>query len=78
VLLGEDFTNLGDGTSWARKTLWVIRQNLWWAVIYNLSVVPLAMMGRVTPLIAGVGMAGSSLLVVLNALRLQRRQGVKE
>ncbi|MCL2590100.1 MAG: heavy metal translocating P-type ATPase [Betaproteobacteria bacterium] len=78
VLLGEDFASLGEGASWARKTLWVIRQNLCWAAVYNLSVVPLAMMGRVTPLIAGVGMAGSSLLVVLNALRLQRRQGVRE
>ena len=78
VLLGEDFTNLGRGAGWARKTLWVIRQNLWWAAAYNLSVVPLAMMGRVTPLIAGIGMAGSSLLVVLNALRLQRRQVSKE
>jgi len=74
VLLGEDFTNLGNGAGWARKTLWVIRQNLWWAAAYNLSVVPLAMMGRVTPLIAGIGMAGSSLLVVLNALRLQRQR----
>ena len=81
VLLGEDFTNLSGGAGWARKTLWIIRQNLSWAVAYNLSVVPLAMMGRVTPLIAGVGMAGSSLLVVLNALRLQRRrrrQGARE
>jgi Cu2+-exporting ATPase len=73
VLLGEDFTNFGDGSALARKTLRVIRQNLWWSVAYNLCFVPLAMMGRVTPLMAGIGMAGSSLLVVLNALRLQRR-----
>ena len=73
VLLGENFARLGDGAGLARKTLWIIRQNLWWSFAYNLSVVPLAMMGWVTPLIAGVGMAGSSLLVVLNALRLQRR-----
>ncbi|MCL1825006.1 MAG: cadmium-translocating P-type ATPase [Betaproteobacteria bacterium] len=74
VLLGENFSGLSDGADLARKTLWIIRQNLWWAFAYNLSIVPLAMMGRVTPLIAGVGMAGSSLLVVLNALRLQRRR----
>ena len=73
VLLGENFARLGDGAGLARKTLWIIRQNLWWSFAYNLSVVPLAMMGWVTPLIAGVGMAGSSLLVVLNALRLQWR-----
>lgn len=72
VLLGEDFERLADGRGLARKTLWVIRQNLCWALAYNVAAVPLAMMGHVTPLIAGVGMAGSSLLVVLNALRLQR------
>jgi Cu2+-exporting ATPase len=73
VLLGEDFTQLGDGAGLARKTLRIIRQNLCWAFAYNLAAVPLAMTGHVTPLIAGVGMAGSSLLVVLNALRLQQR-----
>jgi Cu2+-exporting ATPase len=73
VLLGEDFTHLGDGAGLARKTLRIIRQNLCWAFAYNLAAIPLAMMGKVTPLIAGVGMAGSSLLVVLNALRLQQR-----
>ena len=73
VLLGEDFSRLGDGAGLARKTLRIIRQNLWWALTYNLAIVPLAMMGRVTPLIAGIGMAASSLLVVLNALRLQQR-----
>jgi Cu2+-exporting ATPase len=74
VLLGEDFNHLGDGAGLARRTLRIIRQNLWWAFAYNLAAIPLAMMGLVTPLIAGVGMAGSSLLVVLNALRLQRRE----
>jgi Cu2+-exporting ATPase len=73
VLLGEDFTHLGFGAGLARKTLRIIRQNLCWAFAYNLAAIPLAMMGKVTPLIAGVGMAGSSLLVVLNALRLQQR-----
>ncbi|MDR0564652.1 MAG: heavy metal translocating P-type ATPase [Azoarcus sp.] len=71
VLLGEDFVGLGDGIGLARKTLRIIRQNLLWSFLYNFCAVPLAMAGWVTPLMAGVGMAGSSLLVVLNALRLQ-------
>lgn len=75
VLLGEDLARLAEGAGVARKTLRIIRQNLWWSFAYNFSAVPLAMTGWVTPLMAGVGMAGSSLLVVLNALRLQRRRG---
>jgi Cu2+-exporting ATPase len=75
VLLGEDLARLAEGAGVARKTLRIIRQNLWWSFAYNFSAVPMAMTGWVTPLMAGVGMAGSSLLVVLNALRLQRRRG---
>ncbi|MDR1423970.1 MAG: heavy metal translocating P-type ATPase [Azoarcus sp.] len=74
VLLGEDLAGLVGGARLARKALRIIRQNLWWSFAYNFSAVPLAMAGWVTPLMAGVGMAGSSLLVVLNALRLQRRR----
>jgi Cu2+-exporting ATPase len=74
VLLGEDLAGLGRGAGLARKTLRIVKQNLWWSFAYNFSAVPLAMIGWVTPLLAGVGMAGSSLLVVLNALRLQRRR----
>jgi Cu2+-exporting ATPase len=73
VLLSEDLEGLLAGAGLARKTLRVISQNLWWSFIYNFSAVPLAMLGWVTPLMAGVGMAASSFLVVLNALRLQAR-----
>ena len=56
----------------ARKTLRVIHQNLAWAFVYNLLAIPLAMFGWITPWMAGIGMSASSLLVVLNALRLQK------
>ena len=56
----------------ARKTAAVVRQNLWWALAYNAACVPLAVAGWLPAWLAGLGMAGSSLLVVLNALRLAR------
>ena len=48
----------------------IVRQNLVWAALYNLVCVPLALVGWMPPWLAGLGMAGSSLLVILNALRL--------
>jgi Cu2+-exporting ATPase len=56
----------------ARRTRRVLRQNLVWAALYNLACVPLALAGWLPPLAAGIGMACSSLFVVLNAQRLQR------
>ena len=75
VLLSESLADLSRGIGLCRRTLVIIRQNLWWSFAYNFTSVPLAMMGLITPWMAGVGMAGSSLLVVLNALRLQTRTG---
>ncbi|MFM7025042.1 MAG: heavy metal translocating P-type ATPase [Limnohabitans sp.] len=54
----------------SRQTLRVVRQNLVWSVVYNAACVPLALMGWLPAWAAGLGMAFSSLLVVLNALRL--------
>ena len=56
----------------ARRSRRIVRQNLGWAIGYNLLALPLAACGLVTPWIAAVGMALSSLLVTLNALRLTR------
>ena len=72
VLLNENLASLGRGVDLSRKALRIIRQNLWWSFAYNFTAVPLAMAGLVTPWMAGIGMAASSLLVVLNAMRLQR------
>jgi Cu2+-exporting ATPase len=56
----------------SRRTLAIVRQNLWWALVYNAACVPLAVMGLLPAWLAGLGMATSSLVVVLNALRLAR------
>jgi P-type Cu2+ transporter len=50
----------------------VVRQNLGWALAYNLVCVPLALFGLFPPWAAGLGMATSSLAVVLNAMRIAR------
>ena len=72
VLLSENLDHLRHGYRLARRALRVIRQNLWWSFAYNFVALPLAMVGLVTPWMAGIGMSGSSLLVVMNSLRLQR------
>jgi len=72
VLLSENLDHLQRGVAVARRSLRVIRQNLLWAFVYNFVALPLAMFGFVTPWMAGIGMSGSSLLVVANSLRLQK------
>lgn len=73
VLLSERFDALTRGLDIAQSTLRIVRQNLRWAFAYNLLAIPPAMLGWITPWMAGIGMSLSSLGVVLNALRLQRR-----
>lgn len=75
VLLADSLDPLRRGFALARRTLVVLRQNLIWSAIYNLVALPLAMVGWVTPWLAGIGMSGSSLLVVMNSLRLQAPRG---
>ncbi len=74
VLLGNHLAALAPGVALARRTVRIVRQNLIWAFTYNLVAIPLAMIGWVSPWMAGIGMSASSLLVVLNALRLQGRR----
>ena len=74
VLLSDDLRQLAGGVMLARRTLAIIRQNLVWAFAYNFLAIPLAMIGWITPWMAGIGMSASSLLVVLNALRLQDKE----
>ena len=72
ILLSENLDHLRRGLLRGQKTLRVIRQNLWWSFAYNFIALPLAISGHVTPWLAGIGMSASSLLVVLNSLRIQR------
>lgn len=72
VVLGDSLALVPQTVLLARCTLRVVRQNLWWAAAYNALCVPLAVLGWMPAWLAGLGMALSSLLVVLNAARLAR------
>ena len=72
VVLGDSLALVPQAVALARRTLRVVRQNLWWAAGYNALCVPLAVAGWMPAWLAGLGMALSSLLVVLNAARLAR------
>ena len=72
VLMGDSLAPLADTLDTARRTLAVIRQNLAWATVYNVAAIPAAATGLLNPWLAGIGMAASSAVVVLNALRLRR------
>ncbi len=72
VVLGDRLDAIVKATRLSRQTLRVVRQNLWWAAIYNAVCVPLAVAGWLPAWLAGLGMAFSSLLVVLNSLRLSK------
>jgi P-type Cu2+ transporter len=72
VFLGKPLAPVVAAIVFSRKALHLMRQNLWLAVGYNLLAVPIAIAGFVTPLIAAASMSGSSLLVMLNALRARR------
>jgi Cu2+-exporting ATPase len=73
ILLSDEVLKLEWSRQVARVSMAVVRQNLFWALAYNLCVIPAAMMGLVTPWFAGLGMGLSSVLVVLNALRISAK-----
>lgn len=72
TLVSGDPRAIADALQLARKVLAISRANLIWALGYNVVAIPLAALGYINPLLAGIAMAGSSLLVVANSLRLRR------
>ena len=72
TLLSGDLRALPEAIATATQTRRIIKQNIIWAIAYNLVALPLAAAGYVAPWAAAIGMSASSLLVMLNALRLAR------
>lgn len=72
VLMGSGLSVVVQSIRLARQTMTVVKQNLLWAAVYNAVCVPLAVVGWLPAWLAGLGMALSSLLVVLNAMRLTK------
>jgi Cu+-exporting ATPase len=74
TLLRADLSLIPNSLGLARQTLRTIKQNLGWAFGYNLAAIPLAMTGNLNPVIAGIAMSASSVLVVTNSLWLRNRK----
>jgi Cu2+-exporting ATPase len=75
VFMASDLKPLVTTFQISRKTMQIVKQNLIWAGVYNFACVPLAMLGYLPAWLAGLGMACSSLGVVLNAMRLSKTIG---
>lgn len=74
ILMASHLERIADSITLSRKTRRIIRQNLSWSLGYNLTALPLAAAGIIPPYLAAIGMSASSLIVVVNALRLNKRK----
>ena len=75
TIIRGDLRSVADAVRLSRRTLRTIRENLFWAFLYNTAAIPLAALGLLNPMLAGLAMVLSSLSVVANSLRLRRYQG---
>ena len=73
VLMSESLNQIKVVIESALKTRKVMQQNFTWALVYNVSILPVAAIGMVAPWAAALGMSLSSLLVIGNSLRLYRK-----
>ena len=73
TLVSGDISKIADVMALSGATLGIIKQNLFWALAYNTVAIPVAALGKLNPMIASAAMALSSISVVLNSLRLQRK-----
>ena len=72
MLVSGSLRDVVQARALAKRTLRAVRQNFIWAASYNAACIPLALLGWLPPWAAGLGMASSSLVVVVNSLRLTR------
>jgi Cu+-exporting ATPase len=76
TLVSGDFRRVAEAVRLSHNTMKVIKQNLFWALAYNSIAIPVAISGRLTPMVASAAMAMSSVSVVTNSLRLQRMKSL--
>jgi len=72
VLLSSQLRSVQDTAKTAARSMSIIRENLGWATLYNVTAIPAAALGFLNPWLSGVGMAASSAVVIANALRLRK------